>query len=177
MEYQAPTVYQMNANGTHIPILSALVLKTEGPIVELGAGHYSTPLLHFLCKNNKRTVVSVDTSRVWNEFFETRFKSDNHKYYCTNNKLISVDFLRKSEWKDTVWAVAFIDCGPDADRRRCVEALRNKAKYIIVHDAEPEAKVYGWDGVFDTFPNRFCWSLYGNSTEVVSMTEDCSWLS
>lgn len=177
MEFQKPSIEQMNANGTHVPILMALATKTTGPVVELGAGHYSTPVLHYSLKNTGRLFVSVDTSREWNAYFESNFKSDNHKYFCTNNKIISVDFLKSAEWGSFKWDVAFVDCGPEYDRARCVELLRNNSKYIIVHDTEPAAVVYNWGNIFNTFTNQFYWDFYGNGTTVVSMTEDLSWLS
>lgn len=176
MEYQAPDISQMNANGTHVPILSALLTKTGGPVIELGTGHYSTPLLYYVAKTSGRLVLSVDTNKEWNDYFEMIFNSEHHKFYCTDNRLISMEF-NKSEWKDIKWDVAFIDCGPDVDRVKCVDLFRNKSKYIIIHDAEPRAVAYGWGDIFDTFPNKFYYDFYGNGTIVVSMEEDCSWLS
>ena len=176
MEFQHPDISQMNANGTHVPILNALLFKTGGSVVEFGAGHYSTPHLYYMAKTTGRKVLSVETNREWNEYFARMYNSEHHKFFCTDNKLISAVFPN-SEWSSHEWDVAFVDNGPDTDRRKCVEILRDRAKYIIIHDAEPQATVYGWGNIFTTFPNRFYWDFYGNGTMVVSMKEDCSWLS
>lgn len=175
MEFQRPTIGQMNANGTHVPILVALLSKTTGPIIELGSGHYSTPLLNYHSKISGRFVLSVDTNREWNDYFANNFHAENHKFYCTDNRLISNIFL-SSPWGTQYWDIAFIDCGPDIDRIKCLELFRNKARFIIIHDTEPAARVYSWGNIFDSFPHKFYWDFYGNGTSVVSMSESCSWL-
>ena len=177
MEHVDPHPSQMNANATHMPILAAVIAKTSGLILELGTGHFSTQLLHYMAKASNRKVVSVDTYELWNNYFAEHFVDENHKFICTFNKLISTEFLSLVEWKDIQWDVAFIDHAPEIDRKKCIELLRDNAKYIVIHDAEPLAVVYNWGKIFDTFPNRFYYDFYGNGTMVVSMTEDCSWLS
>src|SRR3954465_681875 len=39
---------------THFPLLIKLVQMTQGPILELGSGLFSTPLLHWLCFEQER---------------------------------------------------------------------------------------------------------------------------
>lgn len=175
MEFQHPSVSQMNANATHVPILCALLAKTGGPVVEFGAGHYSTPLLHFVAKTTGRLVLTVETNQEWNDYFAESFQNEHHKFFCTENKLISTSFPA-NEWGAYKWDIAFIDCGPDIDRARCVKMMKSRAKYIMVHDTEPNASVYDWGDIFDIFKNKFYWDFYGNGTTVVSMKEDCSWL-
>src|SRR3954454_11711777 len=34
---------------THFPVLIKLIQMTDGPVLELGSGLFSTPLLHWLC--------------------------------------------------------------------------------------------------------------------------------
>lgn len=177
MEFQPPSISQMNANATHIPIFSALLTKTGGPVVEFGAGHYSTPMLYYVAKTTGRLVLTVETSQEWYNYFTENFKNEHHKYLCTANLLITRVFPGSRRWGKEKWDIAFIDCGPDPDRKRCIEMMRDRAKYILVHDAEPAAGVYDWGVIFDSFPNKFYWDFYGNGTIVLSMEEDCSWLS
>ena len=175
MEFQAPGISQMNANATHVPILAALLAKTGGQVVEFGAGHYSTPHLHYVAKTTGRLVLTVETNREWNDYFAENFKCEHHKFFCTENNLISNAF-DSSDWAAHYWDFVFIDCGPDIDRVRCVKMMKDRAKYLLIHDTEPNASVYDWGNVFETFPNKFYWDFYGNGTTVVSMKEDCSWL-
>jgi len=37
-------------NGTHLPALLACVSRTAGGVIELGVGHFSTPILHAVCE-------------------------------------------------------------------------------------------------------------------------------
>lgn len=168
MGFQPPCVEQMNANATHYGILAAMIAKTTGPVLELGVGHYSTPLIHFMCQ--RRNALSVDTSHEWFVWFAKEFKRGSHQFYCTQNRLISEDFFKAFKRKH--WDVAFVDNNPSVDRVKCVEKLRNRAKFIVVHDSEPRAVAYGWGDVFDTFKYRFYWDFYHNGTTVVSDVEE-----
>ena len=38
--------------GTHLPVLMDIVSKTDGPILEIGTGVFSTPYLHWACFNS-----------------------------------------------------------------------------------------------------------------------------
>jgi hypothetical protein len=170
MEYRLPSNDQMNANATHYGILGGMIAKTTGPIVEFGLGHYSTPLIHYLCQNRK--AVSVETNREWTKYFEARFGNESHEFYCTENRLISTAFFSNSKYNEVMWGVAFIDNGPDADRVKIIRNVRQKAKYIVVHDSEPGAVSYGWGDVFDTFKYKLYDDFWGNGTTVVSDVEE-----
>ena len=45
MTYNSQTMF---GYATRQPLLALAVAQTDGPILELGCGHYSTPLLHAL---------------------------------------------------------------------------------------------------------------------------------
>jgi hypothetical protein len=55
--------------GTHIAPLLTAVLATDGPVLELGCGDFSTPLLHAICAKQNRLLVSTDTDKAWLELF------------------------------------------------------------------------------------------------------------
>lgn len=171
MTHCSPDKCQISATATHFPILAAMVNKTTGPVIELGVGHYSTPMLHFMCQ--KRPLLSVDTYKEWVDFFAKDFQNDHHTFECTNNQLISSHFFYNSPNKRGPWDVAFVDNGPEVDRAKCVNMLRErKTKYIVVHDSEPLAVAYGWGKLFESFKYRFYWDFYGNGTTVVSDTDE-----
>lgn len=46
---------------THIPILAAVVAMTDGPVLELGTGLNSTPLLSEMCFHMSRDLYSIET--------------------------------------------------------------------------------------------------------------------
>jgi len=171
MQFIEPSIGQIDANATHIGILAGMVAKTTGPVVELGVGHYSTPVLHYMSQVGRPTL-SVETNKEWCEYFANQYQNRIHEFYCTENKLVSVDFFSNEQYKDIKWDVAFVDNGPETDRAKCVQLLRDKAKYIVVHDSEPAAVAYNWGGIWDTFKHRYYWDFYGNGTIVVSDTEE-----
>lgn len=49
--------------GTHQTPLISAVMHTKGPILELGCGDFSTPLLHAICSTNQRMLLSTDTDK------------------------------------------------------------------------------------------------------------------
>ena len=158
-----PDPLQMNANGTHSCVLAGIITQTTGPVLELGIGHYSTPLIHFMCRN--RPVLSVESDREWMQFYANSFKNGCHDFQCFD-RVSSI--FEMEQYKDLQWDVAFVDHSPSEDRRVCVESLRTRAKYIVVHDSEPLAVVYKWDGIFETFKYKYYWDFFGNGTTVVS---------
>lgn len=166
MEYLKPDIAQMNANATHAGILAAMLAKTTGSMLELGVGHFSTPTLYYVAKITGRYALSVETSREWYDFFADQFSSDSHKFFCTDNRLISTCF--EEYYGEKHWDVVLVDNGPSTDRVSCIEMLRKKAKYIIVHDSESAAVAYDWSNIFETFKYKYYWDFYGNGTTVVS---------
>jgi hypothetical protein len=176
MTTNAPNTIKISSVATHYPLLAGVIAKTTSNILELGVGHYSTPMLSFISKATRRTVVSVDTDQDWIDFFEKSYNSLDHHFICTDGNNISNAFLKHHAWENALWDVAFIDCAPADDRVNCIEILRERSKYIIVHDAEPEAVVYKWGDVFKSFPNRYCFDAYGTSAMCLSMKENCEWL-
>lgn len=57
--------------GSHVRLLTAAALSTQGDILELGTGFFSTPLLHQIVKEEggKRMIISTDTDSNWLPLF------------------------------------------------------------------------------------------------------------
>jgi hypothetical protein len=155
--------------GSHLPVLLKLVNETKGPILELGVGLYSTPLLHFACLPTNRKITSLESDKAWfqnfkdarTEFHDVQIIEDWDKYEFNGN-----------------WDIAFIDHGPDS--RRHIEAMRlaNKAKYIILHDSDPENdNLYKFSKIYPMFKYRFDYTLCKPNTTVVSNTIDVTKLT
>lgn len=130
--------------GSHMPILARIVDLTDGAILEIGMGIYSTPLLDLMCAEKKRTLVSFDNDAEWFKENE-KWESDYHK----------VIFVPNEDWDDRVtklmdenyWDVVFIDHKPAKRRIKEVVRLKDKAKFILIHDSEPESDrffKYSW---------------------------------
>jgi hypothetical protein len=101
------------------------VHRTRGAVLELGAGSYSTPLLHLLC--GKRRLVTGDSDADWLGEFSS-LRSNTHEFHHV------VDW---SAWSqiDGKWAVAFVDHWPEPRRPDDIRRLKNNCTFIVVHDA------------------------------------------
>lgn len=145
---------------THIPMLLKTVQLTQGPIAELGAGVYSTPLLHWLCAESRRPLVTYEQNEEY-YLYAKKFVSRNHRV-----KLIK-------DWRTidtkTHWSVVFVDQDA-ASRAETAILLKNSADYIILHDSDQE-RLYRYDTVYPHFENIYHWKFCKPYTTVVSNTK------
>lgn len=149
--------------GTHMPTLIKAVQSTTGDVCELGAGFFSTPLLHWLTQGRK--MVSYDNNPDYFNFMR-QFRSKNHTVRLVK-EFSEVDF-------DRHWSVVFIDHSPKRPLRRGMDAVKFKnADLVVLHDTEPEEEThYGYDKVFPHFKYRYDWKLCKPFTSVLSNTID-----
>lgn len=127
---------------SHIPLLLKIFHQTEGDVLELGAGAFSTPLLHWLCAESDRNLTTAESDPEWIAFAE-QFEDQTHR-------------ILGGEYADLplekAWGLVFIDHFPL--ERRGVDLLRlaDYADYLIVHDANlvyaQEMNLADADGLF-----------------------------
>lgn len=120
-----------HGHGTHLPALMHYVLITEGPVLELGCGHYSTPVLHDLCRGMRRRLVSVEADPDWRRRFH-HLASAWHQFVRSCEQLHG----------DANWSVALVDHAMDR-RQTDLVALADQARFIVVHDTN--CSRYGYD--------------------------------
>lgn len=152
---------------SHIPVLVDVFNNSEGSILELGTGPFSTPLLHTLCVDNRRTLVSYENNP---EFFNMHatFVNEFHQI-----KLI--DDWDKAEIENTHWGLAFVDQRPAERRIVEIKRLVNRADYIVIHDSEPRlTEEYHYDLIYPLFKYRLNYILSPNyaHTTVLSNLKD-----
>ena len=142
---------------THMPMLIKAVQLTKGPVMELGSGLFSTPLLHWLCKKDSRKLVTYENMLEYYPFAR-QFRSRNHHVRL-------IDSWDKID-VETHWSVVMIDHKPA--ERRAIDAirLRDKADYIVLHDTE--RSVYGYDKIWPHFKYIYHWKSCKPWTTVVS---------
>jgi hypothetical protein len=130
---------------THQPVLYEAVMRSSGPVLELGSGEGSTALLHILCGQQQRELLTLDNDPTWLGRYEARFQSPSH------------DFGLVEDWhgvlhSDSVsgrrWGVAFIDSSPWESRTLALRLLRNTTMFAVIHDV-------------DYFPR---WGMFGTET-------------
>lgn len=160
-----------SAYSTHLPALLAMVQRTregKGPILELGAGVHSTPALHALAEAGGRRLVTVDTSKAWAERFK-HLASDFHDVLFVDPSGIQ-DVIAT----ETSWAVALVDHKPPAARGRSVKLLAERARFVVVHDTEPDGPhyaEYGYEEAFRRYSFISHWTVDRPWTTVLSRFE------
>ena len=150
---------------THIPMLIKTVQMTDGPVLELGAGLFSTPLLHWLCLG--RDLFTYETNPDYYNFAK-KFRTNNHRTRL-------VDDWDKIDIDNTHWSVVFVDHGPVGRRVIDLIRLKDKADYIVIHDTEPGREHrHEYNKAWPLFKYRYDWTKCIAHTTVVSNFKDLS---
>ena len=169
---------------------------TNGPILELGAGLHSTPLLHWLCAESNRKLITYESNLTWFKYAK-EFQSRNHSIRLAEN-WDEIDFIAPlptaNKKSNKRWSVVFIDHELFAELEEmftfktrdkkislsmhapdnipeCVYIdtirLKNHADYIILHDTN-DVSVYNYDEVWKHFKYVHHWTYCIPNTSVVS---------
>lgn len=131
----------MDGYSTHNEALAYAFGMTAGPVVELGAGWYSTPLLHGMCEAAARDLYTVESDAEWLASFRPWMR--------TWHQLVLDPAMRIPVASP---GVVFVDHdmypgkpGHDGPSRGdSIRMARDAgATIVVVHDTEP--KTGGWD--------------------------------
>lgn len=138
----------MDLYSTHLPLLLKCVVATTGPVLELGMGEGSTPILHEICKAMNRELHSYDTDPKYVDRYSKQYPAEQDRH--------SIYLIGRDDWKDVdidqPWSVVLIDHRPARRRRHEVLRLANLAEYIVCHDSEPEIdRFYRYSRIFSQF--------------------------
>ena len=142
---------KLNKNwGSYLPVLIQLVEKTEGAILELGMGIYSSPYLHYCCKITRRELISYESDPYWFKLSRS-YEDDFHK----------VMFIE--DWKDLTidkkYDIALVDMKPGEARKDAIKVLANHAKFIIGHDAQDKVDyAYGYKEIYPLFKYKYLYT-------------------
>lgn len=152
--------------GTHIPVVVKALQASKGPVLELGTGAFSTPLLHMLCLDQERELISYEDV----PDFVTA-----HKHFVTDkHKIHLVDDWDKVDLQERRWSVALIDHPED---RRLPEALKlvDNTDYVIIHDSNGRwEKYYHYSQLYPHFKYRYIYDKTSPHTTVLSNFIDLS---
>ena len=151
---QIEFVYRWNDWATHQPVLYEIATNTTGPIIEFGCGDNSTDLLHEICKRTNRILVTVEDDFEWMNKFAQKYLGDGysednsgwHKFYFVSGKSTIENDTKAEHWitfldnfellKTMNFDLCFIDQSPWQARIETILRLKNKARYIILHDCD-----------------------------------------
>lgn len=149
--------------GSHLPALLACVAATEGPVLELGVGHYSTTLLHAVCCPRRRLVSVEDGAEFLRMFKE--FNRDGHEL------ILSPEYECLGDLAQQSWSVVLVDHSPGTRRARDTMLFRDSAEYIVLHDYNDEGLRSDLRPSLSQFPFTRVTGRYTPPTLVLSQKE------
>jgi hypothetical protein len=151
---------------THMTMLVKTVSLTNKDVLEVGSGIFSTPLLHWLCKDKNKLYTYANDSFYYR--FARQFQGRHHRIRFLN----SWDDLKV----DRHWGVVFFDHQPDERRGQDAIKFKDHADYIVIHDSGwPE--LFGYTDIDDHFKYRHDWKECRPWTTVLSNFKDLSELA
>ncbi len=154
--------------GTHMAPLLTTVMHSEGPVLEMGCGDYSTPLLHAVCSATKRLLVTAETDLNWMNLFEDLQTPWHHFIH------VPINSKHTDAWdlvgNDNEWGVVFIDHAPTERRVIDIIRLRARTKIFVAHDTNKSC--YNYEPVLSSFKYRYVYKRYERQTTIVSDTID-----
>lgn len=151
--------------GSHIPILIKALDQTVGSVLELGMGHSSTILLHMLCADQGRKLVSYDNNSAFVDMFR-KFRTPDHDI-----QLVEWDKVDMQTGKH--WGTVLVDEGPAEQRIKSIKKLTN-ADLLVLHDVEDP--LYHYEEIYPLFKYRFDYKKFRTHVSVVSNVQDFIWL-
>lgn len=151
---------------THLAVLLACLKATTGPILELGAGLFSTPLFHAFSWS--RYARSIEQNKEWVDRLNALYRdtADNG-----NHEIIWTADYASAEITDKQWSVALVDHATHS-RAPDLARLKGHAELIVFHDAEVEL----WQPTLAMFAHRFTCKVMPE-TAVVSDRQSLDWLA
>ncbi|HBC44847.1 TPA: hypothetical protein DCZ81_01645 [Candidatus Collierbacteria bacterium] len=117
----------MTKNGrmaSHIPVLVGAFDLSEGDVLEVGTGYFSTTLLHWLGATTGRKIVSYETDPKW--------YAHAKRYQCDYHDIIFVKNWNDIPVDKKYWGLAFIDHAPAQQRAKEIEQTHGINPWFVL---------------------------------------------
>lgn len=152
--------------GSHIPVLVKLMEHVNKPVLELGVGYSSTPLLHWLCKDKRITLYSAETDNVWADRFKEYSDQFSHYLFYVNNDwnwAFIDDFIPRK------LGLVFVDNRPAKKRVSNAVYFKDRADFIVLHDSElADHPAYKYDRAYKHFKYVYHYTKVKPYTAILS---------
>lgn len=148
---------------THLPVLMEVMKRSSGDVLELGPGVFSTPVLHWLCQEKKRNLLTIESDLKWLRFCRKYYRTDYHKFAYIENWDQAKDLINKP------WDVVLVDHSPSERRVKEIALLANLAKYIVIHDSDARKdSEYHYPSIYSLFKFRYDFTEVEPATTILS---------
>jgi hypothetical protein len=144
----------MHPYHTHQRVLAEYASICDGPILELGCGWGSTPMLSGICSARGLDLISVESDKDWFDKISINF---DHRFRLTRSWIDIPEYRQK-------WGLVFVDHGCVAERNASIVSV--EAEYIVVHDTEDP--IYKYEDVLGNFKYRKDYKSMSPWTTVIS---------
>lgn len=132
------------ASGTHRPVLCEAIVRTTGPILELGMGDNSTPPLHEVAEAHGRRVCSYDHDASWVARYSELLSANHQIEHVASWDDCPIESAR--------WGIVLVDHSPNERRIVDIGRLAEHADVIVVHDTQDGT--FGYEAAFSSFKYR-----------------------
>lgn len=101
-------------------------------------------MLHHLCREMGRKLISVDNNPSWLNRYKERYQTDWHRFYLVSSEGCGGKYHDCNHWDSFIctltsspisWGVVFVDQSPWEARTKTIRALKSRADYIVLHDS------------------------------------------
>ena len=150
---------------SHVSVLAGVTHASSGPVLELGAGAYSSPILHWLCGLQGRRLLTIEADADWMKIMDC-YASALHEFKLSPTP-------SEDEQLGESWGMAFVDA-KGQEKSKCLMKLHH-VPIVVVHDTHPHwLKHYGFAEELPMWKYRLTCKCepFGNWTTVVSETVD-----
>jgi hypothetical protein len=114
----------MDPYATHLDALVTVALASEGPILELGCGDYSTPVLAAIARQQGRRFLVQASDKAWAKRYESHAE---------------IQMVNWAAWEPPAgeWGLVFLD-SEESTRERIerLPVLATITKTVVLHDAD-----------------------------------------
>ena len=150
---------------SYLPVLIKTLNLSEGPVLEMGMGIFSTPVMHWLCLDRNRALVSYENNATY--FHQSR------AFMAPWHQIKLVEDWSEAEIETTHWGLVFIDHAPEARRGIDIKRVAHQADYIVTHDSEARNEhKYHLAKIYPLFKYRYDYQKKKPYTTVLSNFKD-----
>lgn len=169
---EVPAPRSMARMATHLPLLVRVFDASQGDVLEMGTGYFSTLVLRWLCEMFERELWSYESDARYYRRAALKAKPYHHVIYTPNFDEAQIE---------RPWGMAFIDHGPNGRRKTDIRRIADRAEYIVIHDTQPGKHAdlptdYDYDSIWPLFRWRYDYTKVLPWTSAVSNFHDLEFL-
>ena len=156
--------------GSHaIVLLAAVFLSRTGPMLELGMGMTSTPLLSQFAREQQRRLVSADSDLRWINYFSSLSKNNSwHQFkHVDVQSEMGVEWAMSNLEESENWTLVFIDHRPGPRRQFDLMSYAHRSTLVILHDTE-KSGLYKYESGLKYYPYQYRFTRLKTFTDALS---------